>query len=256
MLPARECELDGVGQWRLIEPQEEDKPEQPPAGSSEPGNRSTLLLITAVVALVVAAAGVAIWATLPSGGATIEQQTGVANAAFVPQFGTSSETDQSLAPGSPAVAGAALIVVVDVQGAINEPGVHQLSGGSRVADAIDAAGGYAPTVDLAAASRLLNLAEKLVDGAQIHVPALGEVVAAPVATGGGPDAGGGGGLIELNTATAEQLDTLPGIGPVTAAKIIEARAGTPFASVDDLLARDVVGASTFEKIRELVTVAP
>jgi competence protein ComEA len=148
-------------------------------------------------------------------------------------------------------------LVVDVQGAVARAGVHTLPAGSRVADAIAAAGGYAASVDIAAASRQLNLAEKLVDGAQIRVPMLGdEPQAGTPTTPSELGSGSGGALIDLNSATAEELDTLPGIGPVTAAKIIDARSEAPFAAVDELLARGVVGASTFDKIKDLVTVAP
>jgi competence protein ComEA len=250
--------MDGVGQWRLIESEEADKEGRPEAVAETGKQRSTLLLIAATVALVVAAAGLAIWATLPSGGAAVEQPQGPANAAFVPVFGAQA-AEQGLAPLGTSASGAALSVVVDVQGAVVQPGVHELPTGSRVADAIAAAGGYAPSVDIAAASQRLNLAEKLVDGSQIHVPSLGDGGAAPTSYES-PTANGGagavGGLIDLNSATAQELDTLPGIGPVTAAKIIDARSQAPFASIDELLARDVVGASTFEKIRELVTVLP
>ena len=149
---------------------------------------------------------------------------------------------------------------VDVEGAVVAPGVHVLPDGSRVGDAIAAAGGYAPVVDIAAASHALNLAARLTDGQQVHVPALGET-AAPLASaaGGGGDgasAAPAAGPIDINHATADELDTLPGIGPVTAQKIIDARTAAPFASVDELESRGVVGASTFEKLRDLITVTP
>ena len=84
------------------------------------------------------------------------------------------------------------------------------------------------------------------------MPALGDVVAAtppPVGGGGGADPGcRAGRLIDINHATAEELDTLPGIGPVTAQKIIDARTETPFATIDELQSRGVVGPSTFEKL--------
>ena len=149
-------------------------------------------------------------------------------------------------------------VVVDVEGAVLKPGLWRLPAGSRVGDAIAAAGGYSPQIDIAAATAALNLAELVADGQKIHVPLRGEAVATAAPTGPGASVAspGGGGLIDVNTATAEQLDTLPGIGPVTAAKIIAAREEAPFASVDELLGRSVVGASTFEKIKSLISVTP
>jgi competence protein ComEA len=145
-------------------------------------------------------------------------------------------------------------IVVDVEGAVVRPGLHRLPFGSRVGDAIAIAGGYSPQVDIDAAAALLNLAESLVDGAKVHVPARGEAVSAttPAREPGAAGPAGASGLIDINTATSEQLDTLPGIGPVTAAKIIAAREEAPFASVDELLSREVVGSSTFEKLRSLV----
>ncbi len=128
--------------------------------------------------------------------------------------------------------------------------------GSRVGDAIAAAGGYSAQVDIAAATSKLNLAEVLVDGQQVHVPLRGETASTPTAAGASQQPAAGSGLIDINTASAEELDTLPGIGPVTAAKIISARQETPFASVDDLSQRGVVGAATLEKIRSLITVTP
>ncbi len=146
------------------------------------------------------------------------------------------------------------VVVVDVGGAVAEPGVYRLGAGARVGDAIAAAGGYSPRVDAERADVQLNLAAVIHDGDQIHVPARGE--AAADSGGGATDPGGTNGPIDLNRATSEQLDTLPGVGPVTAAKIIAAREQQPFASVDDLATRKVVGNATLDKIRDLVTVGP
>jgi competence protein ComEA len=141
-------------------------------------------------------------------------------------------------------------LVVDVAGAVSRPGVRRLPAGSRVADAIAAAGGFAPSVDAAAASSTLNLAAPLQDGTKIVVPQRGRASE----PGGAPAASPRAGKVDLNSATQAQLEELPGIGPVTAKKIVDARAEAPFRSVDDLTARKLVGPSTFEKIRELVSV--
>lgn len=149
------------------------------------------------------------------------------------------------------------LLVVDVAGAVAHPGVYRLASGSRLADAIAAAGGYSPRVAVDVAGRTLNLAAVVQDGQLIVVPSRDEAVASAVggsSSGGGTSGSGPGGSIELNSATAEQLDTLPGIGPVTAAKIIAARAESPFRSVDDLLTRKLVGQKTFDQIKSLVTV--
>lgn len=157
-----------------------------------------------------------------------------------------------------------VLVVVDVGGAVARPGVYQLPAGSRVADAVDAAGGYAATVDAGLVDRQLNLAAPVTDGQKIRVPVRGEAPLAggmdPAGATAGSAAGGGtaggAGPIDLNRASAEALDTLPGVGPVTVAKIIAAREAQPFTSIDDLLARKVVGAATLEKLRPLVTIGP
>jgi competence protein ComEA len=95
----------------------------------------------------------------------------------------------------------------------------------------------------------------LADGDRIRVPARGDPPAnVPPDGGAGTTPGDGTALIDLNTATPEQLDTLPGIGPVTAAKIVAAREEAAFVSVDDLRSRGVLGEKTFERVRELVAV--
>ena len=166
----------------------------------------------------------------------------------------------TFAPDAGLVAGPGL--VVDVAGAVLHPGVYHLPAGSRVADAITAAGGFGPRVD-APAAQALNLAAPLTDGLQVRVPSRDDPpsgAASQGATGGkapggnAAGAGGGGGPVDLNTATSAQLDTLPGIGPVTAAKIIASREEQPFSAVDDLQTRKLVGASTFAKLAGLVTV--
>jgi competence protein ComEA len=155
--------------------------------------------------------------------------------------------------GGPSIGGAE--IVVDVGGAVVRPGVYRLAAGARIGDAIDTAGGFSPRVDVDRVGRELNLAATLTDGAQVRVPSRGDPgpSAAP-GSGGGTPGSGGGRLVNLNTATESELDALPGIGPVTAAKILESRAGSPFRSVDELRERGLVGEKTFEKLRPLLTV--
>jgi competence protein ComEA len=153
-------------------------------------------------------------------------------------------------------------VVVDVAGAVGKPGVQHLPAGSRVVDAVDEAGGAAPDADLAR----INLAALLEDGQQVYVPRLGEVgggaASAPVggagtgsgAAGGGP-AGGAGQIIDLNRATADELDALPGVGPAIAQAIVDYRdQHGPFATVDDLLDVRGIGEAKLEDIRPRVHV--
>jgi competence protein ComEA len=162
-------------------------------------------------------------------------------------------SDAPAASGDVVVAGG--VLVVDVQGAVLRPGVQRLKPGARVGDAVAAAGGYGPRVDADRVATELNLAAPVQDGDRIVVPARGD----PTATSGGGsgvEAGSdaGGGLVDLNSASASELDALPGIGPKTAQKILDARAERRFATVDDLRDRKIVGAATFEKLKTLVTV--
>ena len=143
------------------------------------------------------------------------------------------------------------LLVVHVVGEVRRPGLYRLRDGARIADAVRRAGGALRGADLAA----VNLAAPLVDGVQILVPAR----AAAGTSGGSAGAAGGdtpgvGGAVSLSSATVEDLDELPGIGPVTAQKIVDYRAEHgPFASVDDLDQVPGIGPTRIEQLRDLVT---
>lgn len=160
--------------------------------------------------------------------------------------------------GLPGPSSAAPTVVVDVQGGVAEPGIRELPAGSRVADAIAAAGGYAMDADLAASADSLNLAQPLVDGGQVRVPRIGDAAAAAAPTAGagnpgGGSSGAGGEPVNLNTATPEELEALPGIGPVTVQKIVAARLEAPFASLEDAVQRGVINRGQLEDLQGLAT---
>jgi competence protein ComEA len=161
----------------------------------------------------------------------------------------------TIAPGT--LTPASGTIVVDVQGAVLEPGVRELPAGSRVADAIAAAGGYATDADLEASVEAVNLAQPLADGEQIRIPRIGDAYQA-AGGGSGPasattPAGGAGGLVDLNSATPEQLEALPGIGPVTVQKIVAARQEQPFASLEDAVQRGVINRGQLEDIQAVAT---
>jgi competence protein ComEA len=139
-------------------------------------------------------------------------------------------------------------VVVDVVGAVRRPGLYRLAQGSRIADAVARAGGATGKADLAQ----VNLAAPLADGEQVVVPRRGSVPGA--ASGGGAAAPGAPAApVQLSTATVEQLDTLPGVGPVTAQKILDFREKHgAFSSVDELDAVPGIGPKRLEQLRELV----
>lgn len=161
-------------------------------------------------------------------------------------------------------------VVVHVVGAVARPGVVRLAADARAVDAVEAAGGLLPDADTAR----VNLAALLVDGQRVVVPAHGEELPEEPAAAGPPSgatssgasgtagpgpspgtASGGSALVDLNSATAEQLDTLPGVGPATASAIVGHRdENGPFGSVDELIDVRGIGEAKLEGLRDLVTV--
>ncbi|TFD51588.1 ComEA family DNA-binding protein [Cryobacterium frigoriphilum] len=155
--------------------------------------------------------------------------------------------------GTASAAGA--IIFVHVLGAVERPGLFELPDGARVIDAVAAAGGLTDTADPAGA----NLARLLSDGEQLYLPRVGEVPAGvPPGVSAGADAGAGGSaatIVNLNTATVADLDTLPRIGPAMAQRILDYReANGPFTSTDDLRNVTGIGDKTFEALKDLVTV--
>jgi competence protein ComEA len=170
---------------------------------------------------------------------------------FVRHLGGSGSAARAVtplpAPAKPAKAVAAKLLVIDVAGAVRRPGLYRLREGSRIDDAIAAAGGPTAKAQLDA----VNLAAPIADGEQVVVPGRG-VAGAPAATppaaGSSPSA-----PLDLNTATAEQLDSLPGIGPVTAQKILDYRqAHGPFHSVAELEGVPGIGPGRLSQLKGLV----
>jgi competence protein ComEA len=207
----------------------------------EPG---PLLLVIALVALAVSATA---FVVLRMGGESEpvpnRPQPAIASGAPSPLVPSPASTAASPSPSSGAS------VTVDVAGKVRRPGVATLPAGSRVVDALKRAGGTRGRVDLSA----LNLARVLVDGEQILVGRAAQPggLAAGASTAA-PDPSGA--LVNINTATLEQLDTLPGVGPVTAQKILDWRGSHgAFSSVDELLEIDGIGEKTLADLAPHVT---
>lgn len=176
--------------------------------------------------------------------------------------GTSVEREVEDAPSDDAVgsskkSSSAAEVYVDVDGAVASPGVYRLKEGARVSQAIDAAGGLTAEADVTG----LNRASKVADGQKIYVPKVGEQQA--VTAGGGADGGAvvtsgandAAGLVNINTASAAELQALSGIGPSMAQSIIDERSKNgPFASVDDLMRVSGIGEKKLAKIKDCICV--
>lgn len=193
-------------------------------------SRAELIALVAVVGVTVAGAGFWYVRSLP---APVQVRSGPSGA-FVAA---------PTASASPAT-----VILVDVAGWVRRPGVYEFAEGARVIDAIDAAGGARPGAVLSS----LNLAAPLVDGTQVLVPK--ESQSAPT-TETGTGTSGATGLVNVNSATNAELETLPGIGEVIAQAIVDHRTENgPFTSVEQLVDVSGIGDATLENIRELVTV--
>ena len=200
-----------------------------------------LVGVTALAAIVLVAAGGALIKAGTADGFSLAREEGA----------LSTEDDAEEEAPAPAPT-----IVVHVGGAVADPGVRELDEGSRVQDAIDEAGGFAE----GAARDGLNLARVLVDGEQIVVPTQEEAGAAAAGSAAGASDGGAGassvgGKVNLNRATASELDALPGVGPSTAEKIVADReANGPFRTVEDLKRVSGIGDKKFADLADLVCV--
>ena len=237
----------------------------------QPG-RLAVIGLAVVVAVAVALFGLRVaWAAgdgtvLAPGGGSRAGPTGLAaGAAPVGAGSTSGFPSASPSASTPSAAGKvwAAGVVVHVVGKVKKPGLQRLPAGSRVADAVAAAGGAVRGADLAR----VNLARMLVDGEQVVVPAPGDPdppggPAAGANRGSGGSSGGGsgetgagtGGPVSINTADLAGLDTLPGVGPVLAQRILDWRTQHGrFTTVDELGEVSGIGEKMMERLRPLVT---
>lgn len=219
---------------------------KPRRSHSSRGQMKPTLAVGAVVVAVMAAIVVAAALGAFRGGVVIERES-----APISTLSITAATPSAASTPEPATDP----VFVHIDGAVVAPGVYEMTGSlPRVNDAVMAAGGLAGDADTSA----LNLAAVLSDGEKIYVPRQGEVVAGQASSGAasGSDVGASSsGVISINTATAEELDSLPGIGPSTAAAIVEDRERNgPFASPEDLMRVSGIGEGKFSKLKDQIRV--
>jgi competence protein ComEA len=185
------------------------------------------------------------WWMLRTPSAPIEQSLPRASARSTTVAGATTVEPVNTNPSAPAT------LVVQAAGAVARPGVYRLQDGARVIDLINAAGG--PTAE--ADTQLVALAAILTDGVRVYVPKVGESPPAPVGGSAGGAAGSPVAPVDLNAATPEQLDALPGVGPATAAAIVAHRQEIGrYTSVEELLDVRGIGPAKLNALRDLVTV--
>ena len=245
--------------WRTLGGGSSTGPTTGPAPTPQPAAHRTVIitprLLTWLIGGLLAAAltgGAAFLALVPgTGSVVIDASTGDPAAMASSPDATDPVSAQVRAvPPS-------LDLVVDVEGAVAHPGLVHVPAGGRVGDALTRAGGFAANADLTRTASDLNLAQQVTDGLKVVVPTIGQAsVHTELADPGAPGAGttAASGPLDLNRATEAELDTLPGVGPATIAKIVAARQSAPFSSTEDLRTRKVVGDAAFEKLKGLVTV--
>ncbi len=241
MKPTHRDDLDetraDIARRRLAQIAASFDAELPPPDDERPARRPRVEVphLRALVAVAVAASVLLVWWLLSGRPETSEPVAPLA-------FAESRSTEPTAQPP-------ATELIVDVAGKVRRPGIVTLPPGSRVFEAIEAAGGLRGRVDTSA----LNMARELADGEQVLVGI--EPVTTPGLAGGGAAPGAPAAKVDLNTATAEQLDSLPGVGPVTAQAILTWRdTNGRFASVEDLLDVKGIGEATFAELQDLVVV--
>lgn len=166
-------------------------------------------------------------------------------------FESASDSERSAAKKTQnAEKEAAQKIIVDVEGAVQKPGVYTLDLDSRVQDALIAAGGMSEEADRELVSQNINLAGKVIDGGKIYIPFEGEEIS--YSTNNNALLGTSQSrLININNADSSELDALPGIGPVTSEKIINYR---PYNNINDLLEKKVIGSKVYDQIKDKITV--